>query len=288
MNVTKRLSQLDFTVPGIKMVGLELIKLVNEPTPDMTKIARTAELDPAIFGSIIACANSAHYGGVTEITDIRSAIVRLGLRELRRIIFHVVLESAFRSDNPAVNSFLKKLWIQNLAVALFMQRLLPECPQIKALPMEMVSAMYPLGLMHVMGISVLIANYYGKFAKFVQDDHHLPLPELFVREQEIFDGFDHFQLGSELVRRWSFPPYFCDIIAYYHMPEPKLEPNVLVLHSALRYARHLAEEFGYAVRANSPDGYWLRGLVVDREQVDTTTVAADVAEQLKALMALFG
>ncbi|GAB1410079.1 hypothetical protein MASR1M90_12330 [Desulfovibrionales bacterium] len=288
MHTAKRLSQLDFTVPGIKMVGLELIKLVNEPTPDMNKIARTAELDPAVFGTIIACANSALFGGITEIADIRSAIVRLGLRELRRIIFHVVLESAFRSDNPGVNSFLRKLWSQNLAVALIMQRLLPECPQIKALPMDMVSAAYPLGLMHVMGVSVLIANYYGKFATFVQEDLHLALPELHAREQHVFDGFDHFQLGAELVRRWSFPAYFCAIIASYHLPKPDLDPDALVLHSTLRYARHLAQELGYAALTNAPDGYWINGLVLETEQLDTVAVAADVAEQLKTLMALFG
>ena len=133
--------------------------------------------------------------------NIRVAINRLGFKEIRRIVFHVVLESAFRSDNTEINKFLRTLWKQNLAVSLTMQRLIQDCPQVKALPLEMVAMIYPLGLMHVIGIPVLIINYFEAFAKFLREDVAKPLPEVYQQEKTLFDGFDHFELSAEIVKR---------------------------------------------------------------------------------------
>lgn len=287
MPSTKRYMQIDFNVPGVKAVGMELMKLVNSPDPDTEAIARTVELDPALFGSILACANSPLYAGVSEIKDLRMAITRLGLKEIRRIIFHVVLESAFRSDNTDINKFLRRLWTQNLSVSLIMQRLIQDCPQVKALPLDMITLIYPLGLMHVIGIPVLIINKYSLFAKFIHDDLKRPLPDIYAREKEIFDGLDHFELGAELLRRWGFPEFYCAVIASYHLPEPPFEGDVRVLHSLLRHARHLAQEFGYAALPDSPEGYWLQGNVIDRAQINADLIKAEITEQMARIATLF-
>jgi HD-like signal output (HDOD) protein len=287
MHSVKRLAHIDFNVPGVKAVGMELMKQLNSPEPDMEVFARTVELDPAIFGSILACANSPLYAGISEITNLRIAINRLGMKEIRRIIFHVVLESAFRSDNSEINKLLRAIWKQNLAVSLTMQRLIQDCPQIKALPTEMVAMTYPLGLMHVIGIPVLIINYYKQFAKFIHEDMSRPLPEIYAREKELFDGFDHFELGAEMVKRWSFPDFIPDIIASYHNPEPNLDPDSRSLHSLLRFARHLTQQFGYAALPGAPEGYWLQSNVLDLSGVNEEEIKADITDQLKKIAAMF-
>lgn len=287
MHSVKRLARIDFNIPGVKAVGMELIKQLNSPRPDMEAFARTVELDPAIFGSILACANSPLFAGVTEIVDLRVALNRLGMKEIRRIVFHVVLESAFRSDNTEVNQHLRAIWKQNLAVSLTMQRLIQDCPQVKALPMEMVAMIYPLGLMHVIGIPVLVINYFNAFGKFIREDLSRPLPEIYDREKELFDGFDHFELGSEVVKRWSFPDFIPEIIASYHLPEPTLDPDTRILHSLLRFARHLAQEYGFAALPDAPEGYWTQGNVLDLSGIDEDAVKADVLEQMRRIDDMF-
>jgi HD-like signal output (HDOD) protein len=287
MHSVKRLAHIDFNIPGVKAVGMELMKLINSPNPDMEAFARTVELDPAIFGSIMACANSPLFAGISEITDLRVALNRLGMKEIRRIIFHVVLESAFRSDNAEINRLLRAIWKQNLAVSLTMQRLIQDCPQVKTLPMDMIAMIYPLGLMHVIGIPVLAINFYNAFAKFVIEDLSRPLPEIYAREKEIFDGFDHFELGAEVLKRWAFPDFVPDIISSYHVPEPKLESQSRTLHSLLRFARHLAQEYGYAALPDSPPNFWLQGNVLDLSGVNQDEIRADVIEQLDNIMKMF-
>lgn len=287
MQTPKRLTQLDFTVPGIKTVGMELIRLVNQPEPSMTRIVEAAELDPAVFGTIIACANSALHSGITPIGDLHQAATRLGLREIRRIVFHVVLESAFRSDKPHVNKLLQSLWHQNLVVALLMQRLLPECEKVRALPLEMISAVYPLGLMHVIGIPVLITNYYDRFSLFVRDDITRPLPDIYHREQELFDGFDHFQLGEELLDRWGFPTFFSRVVGTYHQATPSLPAATHVLHDLLRLARHIADDMGHAALATAPAGYWMQDNTLSLNEDVLPAITRDVTEQLQGVLSFF-
>lgn len=287
MHSVKRLAHIDFNIPGLKPVGMELMKQLNTLEPDMDKIVHIVELDPALFGTILACANSPLFGGISEIVSIRVAINRLGFKEIRRIVFHVVLESAFRSDNTEINKFLRTLWKQNLAVSLTMQRLVQDCPQVKALPLEMVAMIYPLGLMHVIGIPVLIINYFEAFAKFLREDISKPLPEVYQQEKTLFDGFDHFELGAELVKRWDLPIFFSTIMAVYQHPEPSLDPNSRILHSLLRYARQLAHELGLAALPNAPEGFWLQGNTLDLSEVDSVAVMADVVEQMKRITSLF-
>jgi HD-like signal output (HDOD) protein len=283
----RRLAQIDFNIPGIKNVGMELMKLMNAPEPDMDAIARTIELDPALFGSVLACANSPLFCGISEIIDLRVAINRLGLKEIRRIVFHVVLESAFRSDNTHINKLLRSIWSQNLSVSLTMQRLASEMPQVGTLPMDMVTLIYPLGLMHVIGIPVLIINKYEAFARFVAEDLRRPLPDIFAREKEVFDGFDHFELGSELVKRWAFPDFVPEVIACYNQPEPALDDDTRVLHTLLRQARHLTEQWGYSALPGAPEGFWLEGNVFDLAEADLEAMETDVREQLSRVEIMF-
>lgn len=283
----KRLTQIDFNVPGIKAVGLELMKLMNAPEPEVEAIAQAVELDPALFGSILACANSALYGGMTEIVNVRVAIARLGIKEIRRVVFHVVLDSAFRSDNPDINRLLRALWMQNLAVSLTMQRLIQDCPQIRTLPMDMISMIYPLGLMHTIGIPVLIINYFKEFSRFVHDDLGQPLPQVYSLERERFADHDHFLLGAELLRRWKFPDFLSQVVATYHLPQPDLPHDVRLLHSLLRTARHLTQEMGYAALRTAPEGFWLDECMLDISALNTATIAADVAEQLRHITTSF-
>ena len=283
----RRLAQIDFNIPGIKNVGMELMRQLNAPEPDMDTIARTIELDPALFGSVLACANSPLFCGISEIIDLRVAINRLGLKEIRRIVFHVVLESAFRSDNSEINKLLRAIWSQNLAVSLTMQRLATECAAVRALPMDMVTLIYPLGLMHVIGIPVLIINRYDVFARFIREDLTRPLPEIYERERELFDGFDHFELGAELIKRWGFPDFVPEVIATYNLPEPPLDANTRVLHSLLRHARHLAHEWKYAALPGAPEGFWLQGNVFDLEGIDQDALREDIREQMDRIVQMF-
>lgn len=141
--------------------------------------------------------------------------------------------------------------------------------------------------MHVIGIPVLVINYFNAFGKFIREDLSRPLPEIYDREKELFDGFDHFELGSEVVKRWSFPDFIPEIIASYHLPEPTLDPDTRILHSLLRFARHLAQEYGFAALPDAPEGYWTQGNVLDLSGIDEDAVKADVLEQMRKIDDMF-
>ena len=85
------MDNLNFDLPGISPVGLDLITLLNTSQTTVKQIAAQARLDPVIFGNIIACANSPMYQEANKSTDILTSLVRLGQREIKRIVYQVVL-----------------------------------------------------------------------------------------------------------------------------------------------------------------------------------------------------
>lgn len=283
----KRLAAINFNVPGIKPVGLKALNIINSTDPDTAELARVIELDPAIFGSILACANSPLFGGLSEILDMPTALTRLGLKEIRRILFHVVLESAFRSDNPDINRLLRQLWSQNLAISLSMQRLVQDCPQIKNLPLNMISMVYPLGLMHALGIPLLVLNFFDRFARFLRENQSKTVPEVYSLEPLAFDGFDHFELGSELILRWGFPDYFSRIILTYGQPEPDLPQELRYVHSLLRLGRYLACDMNYCVWSSEPQDFWLQGNCLDLGNIDLVDVKIDIVDQMGKISTMF-
>lgn len=286
MTTSSRFARIDFNIPGIKPVGMELIKLINRPEGDMRTIARTVELDPALLGTVMACANSAMFGGLSEIVELDVALARLGMTEIRRIVFHVVLDSALRSDNRAINQFLRLLWTQSLAVSLTMQRLIQDCPQVRALPMNMISMIYPLGLMHTIGIPVMAINFFDAIAANIARGMGTALPEIFASEKHLFGGFDHFELGAELIRRWELPEYFARVIETYGTPYPELDEDSIILHSLLRMARHIVRDLGFSV-LETPDIYWLEGSMLDVSNVDSAAVNTDVLQQMGSIRLMF-
>ena len=130
------MKKLNFDLPGISPVGLELIALLNSPDTTVKQIAAQAKLDPVIYGNLVACANSPMYKGVQSSLDILTSLVRLGQREIKRIVYQVVLRGAFFHESSALNAILQRIWMQSLTANIFMQKLVAAIPEAYALEHE--------------------------------------------------------------------------------------------------------------------------------------------------------
>ena len=125
------MDNLSFDLPGISPVGLDLITLLNASQATVKQIAAQARLDPVIFGNIIACANSPMYQEANKSADILTSLVRLGQREIKRIVYQVVLRSAFFHESVEINAILDRVWRQSLTANLFMQKFVSAVPEVR-------------------------------------------------------------------------------------------------------------------------------------------------------------
>jgi HD-like signal output (HDOD) protein len=277
------MDKLSFDLPGISPVGLDLISLLNKPQATVKQIAALAKLDPVIFGNIIACANSPMYHDANNSVDILTSLVRLGNREIKRIVYQVVLRSAFYHESSELNSILHRIWQQSLTANVFMQKFVSFVPDAYALDAEGLECLECLGLIHNIGYVVLLVNFQDRFLEFFSRDPELELPVFFEKERAWFDGFDHFSAGHAVLEAWGFPQSIREVVAQYGLPNEAFSGRYPELHSLLRLSRHVVMMTESNFHPRKPADFWLNGTELPATEVDYEQIIEDVRQCVQSI-----
>ncbi len=278
---------LSFDLPGISPVGLDLIALLNTPYATVKQIAAQAKLDPVIFGNIIACANSPMYHEVNKSTDILTSLVRLGQREIKRIVYQVVLRAAFFHESSDVNALLRRIWQQSLTSNVFMQKLVSTVPEAYNLELEAVEHLECLGLIHNIGYVVLLVNFQDRFLDFFTDNADQPLPEFFQEERMAFEEFDHFSAGRAVLEAWNFPHSMSEIVGQYNSPSTEFRGKYPSLLNLLRLSRHVIMMTHFNFHPKKPADFWLLGTDLPAVEVDYEQIIKEVHESVLGIEGSF-
>jgi len=277
------MDKLSFDLPGISPVGLDLITLLNKSQTTVKQIAAQAKLDPVIFGNIIACANSPMYHEANNSVDILTSLVRLGQREIKRIVYQVVLRSAFFHESTEINGVLRRIWQQSLTANVFMQKFVSSVPQAYPLDSEGMESLECLGLIHNIGYVVLLVNFQDRFLEFFTGNAELDLPAYFEEERNWFDGFDHFSAGSAVLQHWGFPQPIREVVAQYGIGNPGFEGRYPELHSLLRLSRHVIMMTESNFHPKKPADFWLNGTDLPSAEVDYEQIIEDVRQCVQSI-----
>ena len=281
------MSTLNFDLPGISSVGLDLIALLNSPDATVKQIAAQAKLDPVIYGNIIACANSPMYHEANNSTDILTSLVRLGQREIKRIVYQVVLRAAFFHESTEINAILHRVWQQSLTANVFMQHFVSAVPGAYDLDGEAFACLECLGLIHNIGYVVLLVNFQDRFMEFFKHCEGLDLPDFFEEESRWFDGFDHFSAGQTVLEAWKFPQPICGIVAQYGRGKETFQGRHPELHSLLRLSRHVIMMTEANFHPKKPADFWLNGTDLPTSEVDYEQIIHDVRQCVKSIEGSF-
>lgn len=73
-------------LPPPPKLYLQLSRAVNDPDTSLAQLAALVAQDPSTAAKVLRVCNSAYFSAGREIADVRSAVIRLGQQELRRIV----------------------------------------------------------------------------------------------------------------------------------------------------------------------------------------------------------
>ena len=104
-------------IPQVPEISLRVRRAIENPEVDIPKVARIIQADPALVARLVRVANSALYGGVAPVNNIREALVRLGLSVTRDLVTSFTLQNLFESDHRQVKQRILKVWQQSTMVA---------------------------------------------------------------------------------------------------------------------------------------------------------------------------
>ncbi len=194
------------SLPSAVMRAMELINSAEASASDIGEIL--AE-DPALTARLLKIVNSAFYGFPSRIDTISRAITIVGTLELTDLVIGAsAIEVFSRLPNPLVNMY--TFWEHNLYAGI-VARLLS-----RYLRAPNTERCFIMGLLHDIGSLVLYQQQpeLSRQALETARDKRLPLH---LAEREIF-GFDHGEVGAELMRCWNLPESFRQVALHHHQP----------------------------------------------------------------------
>lgn len=195
---------LTMEIPSLPIGQARALALVACPTPTVEDLAAIADIDPGVMAALLHAANSAASAPITPVGTARVAIVRIGVREARRIILGVSLSGAFpRIDESGVD--VNEMWRHLIATGLL--------ADATAWGEMRHSEAFTAGLLHDLGRLALAASApdcYGRAMRLVHDG--APVREA---EREVF-GVDHVRWGAAIARQWRLPDSIVAAIEGHH------------------------------------------------------------------------
>ncbi len=202
------------------------LQLLADDTADVDRIAKEILRDQGLTARCLKIANSPLYGFRAKISTVRHAIVVIGLRQTKALLFMAAASNALSTDLPGYKLEKGALFAHALAVGALARQLAERTASPN--PEELMIA----GMLHDIGkiaLHTLVENAAREIAELVSVDG-VPL----ILAERMAVGVDHTLVGERIAQRWNLPQSLCNAIRYHHEPHLEEEPslNTAVVHVA--------------------------------------------------------
>jgi len=216
-------------LPTIPSVYQEILEMIDSDA-DILDVAAAIEKDPSISTRLLHVANSAfsdlHTGSVKQ------AAIHVGLPNIRSLICSTsVLDLGAPEGTERILA--ERLWKHSLLTSKLLHFLYDEVLQKK-----MPEAAYSAGLLHNIGLLLLLHGHHLKLTKMIQNAWTEDIHFLDYERAEF--GVTHQEVGGYLAQWWGLPFPIVEVALYHHRP---LESGII--NAELVYAVHIAQHYAW-------------------------------------------
>lgn len=243
------------SLPAVVMRAMELL---NDPHTSASDIGAVLSQDPALSARLLKIVNSAFYGFPSRIDTVSRAITIVGSLELTDLILGSSAIDVFaKLPNQLIN--MQKFWEHSLYAGV-VARILAR--QLRAPNTE---RCFIMGLLHDIGSLVMYRQQPDKSRQALELANEQSTP-LHLAEHEVF-GFDHGEVGAELMCAWNLPESFVEIAMHHHQPSAaeryRLETATIHLADVITGMAYSTASGTRQTATLEPGAWELTGLSVD-------------------------
>jgi HD-like signal output (HDOD) protein len=202
--IHERLSSRALQLPVFHHVALKLMHVVAQEDYSIAQVAQMIIEDQALSSHVLRMANSAFFGGLSKVTTIRDAVVRLGARQVMHIVTVITQSQQYCTKDKTIAVYMQTLWKHALGCALG-TKWFAEKTGYKELAQEGLLA----GLLHDIGQLFLLK---------ILEDVHASEPQISLSKPVILEMFQHMHVeqGAILMQHWNIPELYSEIVRQHH------------------------------------------------------------------------
>jgi putative nucleotidyltransferase with HDIG domain len=190
-------------------VCLRIQQLADDPHADMAEFAQLVAQDPALTTRLLKLVNSAYYGFPGRIDTLTRAVKVVGIAELRNLTLAMAATEVFGGlENERFDML--GFWRHSVYCALLARFLAKRARVLHA------ERLFIAGLLHDVGRLVMFSLLPEPSARILQ---RMVRGEAASAAERAELGFDHGEVGYELLRLWLLPRELCVAVGHHHAPE---------------------------------------------------------------------
>lgn len=228
--MTKLSELMDFnkTVYALPQVHGRLNFKLKDPQTSNQEIADLIEKDPAICLVVLKLVNSALYGFAGRVSSIQQAVTLIGRNELAVLLLSSGAVKLFQKL-PIDENKLYRHWQHSLLCALVAKNLSLFSPLS-----SQSASLFAAGLLHDIGKPVIWHQFPEQSTSF--DETQGPYALLEQENSQL--GFNHAQVGHELMKAWGLPAPLLTTTLWHHTPDKadQYRDWCVIIHLANRLA----------------------------------------------------
>lgn len=225
--VRRLLASQPIELPVFHPVALKLQRMLSDYDFTVDEVALVANEDMSLATQMLKIANSPMYMGRTKVATIKEAVIRLGAQQVINIAIAASQSAAHQSNNPALDCYMKALWLHSHGSALGARWLALNCGM-----RGVADECYLAAMLHDVGKLYLLKSIERLVSAGV-------ISSMFDVEliSDIFDVM-HVEQGFRLMQHWNFPVMYCDVIKYHHTEEWDTVNKMLAIVRFINMACH--------------------------------------------------
>lgn len=198
------------SLPASPKIFARLSNLIQSDDIGLDYIASIIKMDPALAAHILRVTNSAYYGNAVKLSDIESAIARIGFNEVHKVLSIAIAHDSFYQALPSYGITATEYADECIAVAVASETI------AKRLGYD-INAPYIAGLLHAIG-KLAINLYLEKIEESIDLSASKAGGSIYETEEALL-GLTSWKAGYELLRHWQFDPEIWQAIRQQDNPQ---------------------------------------------------------------------
>jgi HD-like signal output (HDOD) protein len=223
------------TLPVFSDTALQVQAAARDEDVEVSEIERLISRDPALVAELLRQANSAFFGGLSEVSSVRAAILRLGRTRVANLVFLATEKSRYTAREPRIAALMRDLWHHASACALA-----AEWIARRVRYPHLGETVFIGGLVHDIGKLFLLRVLDAMAQDGTDEGVSMGLVHE-VLEQA------HTEIGHRLLVAWNLPEVYQVIVRDHHLDQ--VSPAQVAL-GIVRLANHACNKVGIGLRCD--------------------------------------
>ena len=125
-SIERRIQRGKFQLPQLPSTSMAAIEMTNQSSTDIAELSTMISSDPLLCSELLKTANSVLYAAHVPAETLHEAIMRVGMRTLRSLIFSVSMRGVILKGH-GLNEYAEEVWRQALSIAAISRAIAKEC-----------------------------------------------------------------------------------------------------------------------------------------------------------------